>query len=503
MKHILLAAFLLCPPAVLRSAETSPARPNILLIILEDWGPYLGCYGVKEVSTPNLDKLASEGCLYRNCFSMAPVCSVGRSTLMTGISQYSIHSEQHRVAPADKQALPPGVKSLPQIFRDAGYFTALGCCSYHGADKVDLNFKFSKDEIYLGKDWGERQPGQAFFAHATFLDTHRKWQHDPGHPVDPALVTLPAWYPDTPMTRADWAMGLESAQIDDRHFGEMIERLKSEGLYDNTIIVVTADHGIALPRGKQFLYDEGIHIPLIIRWPASIKPGTVEERLVSNIDIAPTILALAGLPIPPDMQGKDILDSAAGPRRFIFAGRDKMDDTHDAMRAVRSQDYKYILNLMPERPYAQFNSYKEASYPGLALMNVLHLEGKLPPAQDAFMQPVKPSEELYDVRKDSDEIHNLAADPAYAGVLQEMRAALDEWRKSVGDPGVSEDFRHTGWSPKYPTRTLSEWKPILSEWEEYVLNGGDFPRIKTPEEFKLPPEPGTKKKSTKKAQLAH
>jgi arylsulfatase A-like enzyme len=466
---------------IARAGETG-ARPNVLLVIFEDWGPYLGCYGHTDMFTPNVDKLAEEGQRFTNCFSMAPVCSPGRSTLMTGMSQYTTHSEQHRTAKADKRPLPAGAKSLPQIFRDAGYFTALGC-GY--SQKVDLNFQFESAEIYQGSDWKERKPGQPFFAHTTFLDTHRKWKHDHDHPIDPAKVTLPAWYPDTPLTRADWAMGLESAQIDDRCLGELITRLKNEGLYDNTIIVVTADHGIALPRGKQFLYSQGLHIPLVIRWPASVKPSTVDDRLVSNIDIEPTILALAGLPIPPTVQGKDVLNPANPARRYIFAGRDKMDETHDAMRAVRSHDFEYILNLMPERAYCQFNNYKESCYPGLATLNVLHMENKLSPVQDAFMKPSKPEEELYDLRKDPDEVHNLANDPAYADVLNELRAELKQWRDSVGDPGVTEVFRNSGWSSKYPTRSLQAWEQIESQWETYVLHDGPYPHIKAPSGFEV------------------
>lgn len=157
-----------------------------------------------------------------------------------------------------------------------------------------------------------------------------------------------------------------------------------------------------------------------------------------------------------------------------------MDSTHDAMRAVRSQDFKYIVNLMPERPYCQFNDYKERSYPGLAVLNVLHLEGKLPPEQDAFMQSCKPPEELYDLRKDPHEIHNLAQDPAYATIVQGMRGALNDWRKSVGDPGVSDDFRKGGWAATYPTRSLDQWKQIMSQWEEHILRGGPSPEIAAP-----------------------
>jgi arylsulfatase A-like enzyme len=428
--------------------------------------------------TPNLDQLAAEGVRYTRCFSSSPVCSPARSSLMTGMSQYTVHSEQHRTKA--KQPLPQGVKSVPELFLDAGYFTALGC-GY--SPKIDLNFQFAANEAYSGNDWKSRKPGQPFYAHLTLGHTHRNWKHDASHPVDPAKVTLPPWYPDTPLTRADWAMGLESAQISDKDFGEIVTRLKREGFYDNTAIVVTADHGVALPRGKQFLYDEGLHIPLIIKWPARAKPGTVSDELVSNVDIVPTLLGIAGLPAPKNLQGRDILASATPPRRYVFAGRDKMDDTHDAMRAVRSKEFKYIVNLMPERPYCQFNDYKERQYPGLALMNVLHLEGKLPPEQDAFMQPTKPPEELYDLRKDPHELHNVAKDPANAAVVQEMRAELDKWRAAVGDPGVSDEFRKGGWSSKYPTRTLAEWKAILAQWEDHVLRNGPTPKIAMPGDF--------------------
>jgi hypothetical protein len=175
-----------------------------------------------------------------------------------------------------------------------------------------------------------------------------------------------------------------------------------------------------------------------------------------------------------------------------------MDSTHDAMRAVRSKDFKYILNLMPERPYCQFNAYKERSYPGLALMNVLHIQGKLPPEQDAFMLPGKPPEELYDLRKDPREIHNVAQDQTYASVIKEMRAELEKWRKSVGDPGVSEEFRKGGWPSKYPTRSLAEWQSILSEWENYVLRSGPMPKISEPEGFIPENEMIKSKKENKK-----
>ena len=208
--------------APLQAAEL--VKPNVLLIILEDWGPYLHSYGEKEMYTPNRDRLASEGRLYKNCFSSAPVCSAGRSTLMVGLSQYTTHTEQHRTADDQKPELPKGVQSLPDLFRNAGYFTALAC-GY--SPKVDLNFKFDK-RAYQGKDWSERKPGQPFYAHLTLQQTHRPWKGDSQRPIDPKLVPMPLWYPDTPLTRKDWALGLESVQTSDRDIGDIIARLKQE-----------------------------------------------------------------------------------------------------------------------------------------------------------------------------------------------------------------------------------------------------------------------------------
>lgn len=467
----------------------SAAHPNVLLVILEDWGPYLGCYGNREMHTPNLDSLAAEGVRFNQCFSSAPVCSVARSSLMTGLYQYVVHSEQHRTAGSDKQPLPAGVKSLPEIFRDAGYYTALGC-GYSA--KVDLNFIFDTRSIYIGKDWSDRRADQPFFAHLTLNATHRDWQHDTEHPVDPKAVSLPAWYPDTPLTRADWAMGLESAQISDRLFGDIVARLKHEGVYDNTIIVVTADHGIALPRGKQFLYDEGLHIPLIIRSPYGVPAKTVRDDLVGNIDLVPTILGLAKLPIPDYLQGRNLFDARQPEAKYLFAGRDKMDDTHDAMRSVRSKDFRYILNLMPERAYCQYNNYKERSYPGLALLNVLHLENRLPPEQDAFMKGSKPEEELYDVKNDPGEVNNLAGNPEYAPVLATMRNALSKLRQVADDPGITAEFRAGGSTAQYPTRPLEEWQDLLKQWDDCIMNGGPKPVL-----GKLAGQPETTKKNKK------
>ena len=477
-------------------AVTSPViaaetRPNILWITIEDWSADLSCYGTKGIHTPHVDQLASQGVRFQWAFTTSPVCSTSRSAMMTGFHQNYIGANQHREY--KKKPLPHGIKPIPHLFAEAGYFTALM------SGKTDCNFTpNTRAELFAGKDWSERKPGQPFFARITFGGTHRSWKRDPKRPIEIADVELPPYYADTPFVRRDWANGLEQMQLVDREVGALLKRLDDEGLADNTIVFFIGDHGRCHIRGKQFLYDGGIRIPMIMRWPGKVEPGQVSQNLVMSIDICATILEAAGIEPPVPLHGKSLFSKAVTQREYIFAARDKMDETHDSMRAIRSKDHKLILNLMPERAYCQYNRYKEGAYPILAEMNVLNLKGKLTPQQAAFFAPTKPRIELFDLRNDPHEVTNVADDPKYAEVKEKMLGELDNWRKYViNDQGVSDEFRAKGvfpakcptpvmddwvsenagkidfnkhgWPPWYPTRTLAEWKKARAKWEPYVF----------------------------------
>lgn len=495
MLSLLWCVVALCSYAmpVLAVAQQNDPRPNILWITIEDWGPQLSCYGTKSIHTPNVDRLASQGIRYQWAFTTAPVCSTSRSAMMTGFHQNYIGANQHREY--NKKPLPYGIKPIPHLLQEAGYFTVLM------SNKIDCNFvPNTKKELFMGEDWSERKPGQPFFARITFSGTHRTWKRDPERPIDIDDIELPPYYPDTPFCRRDWANGLEQMQLVDRQVGELLKRLDDEGLADNTIVFFIADHGRCHIRGKQFLYDGGIRIPMIMRWPGKVAPGQVSDDLVMSIDICATVLEAAGVTPPVPLHGKSLLGEEIKQRKYVFAARDKMDETHDSMRAIRSKDFKLILNLMPERPWCQYNRYKEGAYPMLAEMNVLNLKGKLTPEQAAFLAPSKPEVELFDLRRDPHEVHNVADDPAYAQVKKELLAELQNWRDNViHDQGVSEDFRAVGvfpqkcplstvdawvkanagkydfnkygWPAWYPTRTLEEWEKARALWEPYVFRG--------------------------------
>jgi N-sulfoglucosamine sulfohydrolase len=441
-------------------------RPNIVWIMLEDIGYQFSCYGEKGVQTPNIDKFASEGIRFTNSFCTAPVSSPSRSAMMTGFYQNYIGAEQHRTE--NKKPLPYGIKPITYLLEEAGYFTC-----FMGTRKTDLNF-ITEREVYQGNDWNERLHGQPFYAQISISTTHRTWKRDAQHPIDFNNVDLPPYYPQVEFAKRDWANGLEACQIADRQVKEILDRLSAEGLSENTLVFIIGDNGLCMPRGKQFLYEEGIQVPIFVRWPAGIKSGQVRDDLVMTIDISKTILDVAGAQSRHPLQGFNLLDGSTLKRKYIFAARDKMDNTHDAIRAIRSNDFKLIRNLMPERPWCQFNSYKERSYPVLALLNVMYLKGELNPDQAKFMAPAKPEIELYNIKNDKWELNNLADNPKFSKVKKELMGELDNWCKNViHDKGVTEEFSKGGWPSAYPTRSLAEWEKVLELWKPWVYRDPD------------------------------
>ncbi len=427
--------------AVPAATAAAGDRPNVLYIILEDTGPHMACYGEPLVKTPNLDAFAKQGIRFTQAYCTAPVCSASRSALMSGRYQTNIGAHNHRTWDWHKTTLPTPAKHIADWFRDAGYFTCnlqpakkTAANGAAGAGKVDLNFHAhgaNKEKFFEGTDWKQRKDGQPFFAHLTIIETHKGpgWvtarQRPKSELVDPDKLKLAAYYPDSPIARDEYANYLDAYRLVDSYVGQVMARLEAEGLAKNTVVVISSDHG-PLFRGKQFLYDGGTHIPLLVRFPDGKDAGKVDERFVSGIDIAPTLLGLAGITPPTAaMQGQNIFAPNASVRDHVFTARDRMDTSIDRMRAVRTKQYKYIRNYCPGTPYMQTNEYKEKEYPTWNLVKALAKQGKLNREQALFAAIEKPVEELYDVIADPDEVHNLATDLKYKKTLNELRTLVD------------------------------------------------------------------------------
>ena len=408
------------------------SHPNVLWIFGEDLYPDLGCYGTPLVQTPNIDRLASQGTLFPNAFVTCPVCSPSRSAIITGCFQTSIGAHQHR---SNRDApLSEGIRLITDCFRDAGYFT----CNSSGPPfdkpgKTDFNFR--ADLPFDGTDWSECPADRPFYAQVNIVDTHRWFSPDPENPVDPDAVSIPPYYPDHPLVRADWAQYLESIQVFDRKVGLILRRLDDEGLTENTIVFLISDHGRAHIRDKQFLYDGGIRVPCIVRWPSKIEAGTRLKSLVSEIDFAPTSLHLAGLEVPANMQGVCFLGPQAVQRDSVFAARDRCDGTVDRIRCIRTSRFKLIRNYHPERPYMQFNGYKKQQYPLWTLAPILNEQGKLTREQARFLSGTRPCVELYDLQSDPHESRNLVDHPNYRLIHANLRTRLDDWISTTADQG--------------------------------------------------------------------
>ncbi len=437
---VLLSVF--CPLAA------ADDRPNILWLSCEDISPHLGCYGDPHATTPVLDRLAKESVLYKNAFVTAGVCAPCRSAIISGIYQTSLGTHHMRC----KAQLPDHVRLFPQYLRAAGYY----CTNNSKTDYQLASTPKETWDVSSGKaHWRNRKDDdQPFFAvfnytgcHESGIASTNKYQTvtkdlPASHLHDANQLTPPPYYPDTPIVREDWKRYYNVISAMDRWAGGILKQLEDDGLANDTIVFFWSDHGVGLPRAKRWLYESGMHVPLIARIPAKLRrerqggPGTVTDELVSLIDFAPTMLNLAGIEIPDHMQGRAFLgDDLTPERQYVYGARDRMDERYDVIRAVRDKRYKYIRNYEPFKTYYQYMNTPEKGATMREIRRV-HAEGKLPPAARIFMAPTKPVEELYDLENDAHELDNLADSPNHREVLTRMREAHLEWVLKTKDLGL-------------------------------------------------------------------
>lgn len=412
-------------------------RPNIVWIVGEDLGPHLRCYGDSQAITPNLDRFAKEGVRFTQAFTHSPVCAPSRSGLITGMYPTTIGTHHMR----SKLLKPP--PPFTTYLREAGYFVAW-------PGKTDFNFDVPPGAFDSTTNWLNRFPtNRPFFAYFNIPVTHESQirgsaeqfakntaRLKPQERHDPAKVKLPPYYPDTPEVRRDIANYYDLVTALDYRVGEIFATLEREGVARNTVVMFFGDHGWGMPRGKRWIYDSGMRVPLIIRWSGELKPDSLREDLVTFIDFAPTVLSLAEAQIPKEFQGQVFLGSAAAsPRKYVFAARDRMDETYDRIRCVRDSRYKYIRNYNPELPYAQRIQYMD-QMPTMQVWREWNEQGKLRGPQKLFFAETKPTEELYDLERDPHEIHNLTHSLPHQAKLEELRRALDDWVASTKDMGA-------------------------------------------------------------------
>ena len=449
---------------VLSHAEAAD-RPNVLWIVVDDMSPNFSCYGETAIQTPHVDRLAAEGVRFTRAYATSPVCSTFRSALITGMYQTATGTHHHRSGRgAHRISLPAGVKPVPQLFQEAGYYTCIGSglldLDYRSQPftdrsrgrmgKTDYNFDW-KRSIYDDNDWSGRLAGQPFFmqvqlhggklrgasaeAYAAF---EQQVNNAVGEATDFGDVLLPPYYPTDRILLQDWALYLDSVRVTDFHVGRVLQRLEKDGLLENTLIVFFTDHGLSHARGKQFLYDEGTHVPLVIRGP-NVRAGRVRTDLVEHIDVAALSLAAAGISVPDWMQGQNILAQDFQPKRAVFAARDRCGEAVDRIRSVRSEDFLYIKNFFPDRPHLMPSNYKDSKLI-IQRLRELHAADRVGGlGEELLFSKVRSAEELYLYRQDRWQIHNVADDRKYTDELVRHRELLDEWIRRTNDPGTESD----------------------------------------------------------------
>jgi arylsulfatase A-like enzyme len=419
--------------------NTSSTRPpNIVLLVGEDTGRHMGCYGDPYARTPTLDRLAADGALFERAFSHAPVCAPSRGSMVSGCYPYALGIHQMR----SQLCQPPRMFTHELV--DAGYEVLW-------PTKLDFNFTPLDGWCTSTEPWWENglPRDRPFFAYRNMAGTHEStmwrppaeldpnWQ-EPTHQswADPQHVPLPPYLPDLPEVRLQLARYYDNLAEQDRQWQRCLQAVEQSGQADNTVVIYLTDHGRGMPREKRWCYEAGIHLPLIIRWPQVIQPATVREDLVSWVDIAPTLLRIAGIDVPPHYHGLDFLaaEAAQQPREFHFAGRDRMGEAYDCQRVCRSRDWLYVRNYFPEIPTCRRNAYQEQA-PAVRAMREAHANGTLQPPADIWFRTQRAAHELFYIPDDPHCLNNLADDPDHAAQLQRHQQALTQHLEAVGDYG--------------------------------------------------------------------
>jgi uncharacterized sulfatase len=448
-------------------------RPNIVWISTHDINPDLGCYdgvwpGAEYAHTPNLDALAARGVRFDNAFAAAPICAPARSAIITGCFPTAIGTMHMR----SKAVPPPEVRLLPEIFRQAGYYCTNNWFTDFQVDLPEIAF----DDCSPTAHWRNRPTADTpFFAMFHGMATHESqiYLDDDAFAAatthvsdadrhDPALAPIPPYYPDDEVFRTAWARYADLITEMDHWVGEIVAELEADGLVENTIVVFWSDHGKGMPRAKRWPNESGLREPLLVSWPGRLPGGQVATDIVHTMDLAPTMLALAGLEIPNSMHGVTLFEHdgtvRSQPNDFVFGGRDRQGEAEDRSRTVRDQRYRYVRNYFPDKPAMLHTEYPDRLTTWAAFRKLASDEcqqrarGELPSAmtdvQRAVVAQRKPAEELYDIASDPHETRNLASDPRRRPDLERLRDALDSWIDRFGDLGVEpESELEEQWRP--------------------------------------------------------
>lgn len=475
---------------LLQLAAVAENRPNILWITAEDMSPALGCYGDRWAVTPHIDRFAAESVRYSHAFATAPVCSPVRSTLITGCYATSLGTHNMRSA----FPLPEYVRGFPAFLREAGYYTTNNSKTDYNTSDAERLIAESWDESSDSAHWRNRKDdSQPFFSVFNLMTSHQSrsmvWPYDkfksevqsrlsPEQVHDPATAPLPPFYPDSPLIRREWARFYDCVTAMDAEVGTILQQLSDDGLAENTIVFFFSDHGSGMPRHKRSLLDTGLHVPLLIRFPGRWQPwsvadpGDTSDRLVSFVDLPPTVLNLAGSAIPDYMPGRPFAGAEVSPERgLVFGHRDRVDEAFDCARSVRSRQFLYVRNYMPHLSSHQPTAWPDQGEIRREISRLTNRES-MTDAQWQYAGPDRPAEELYDCDQDPLNLHNLAGEPGHRNQLQKMRQQLQQQLTDTQDRGFVPEALLPGYAGRTAAETVQVSAAALARYRQNAQHVG-------------------------------